>query len=147
LKEIKQMAYGKGLELLVGKTIERVLISSNKMELGFELTGGERMAFYTDGDCCSQSWIEAVENVDSLIGGKVTGANEIDMGDVTDTYDEADPPPQEFVQAYGVEVSVEGRPTFKLEFRNASNGYYGGSLRKAKHVKWEDLTLLSADFS
>jgi hypothetical protein len=143
------MGWRGGLELLAGKTIERVYIGEGDTVLAFQLVGGERAAFYTDGDCCSESWIESVENVSSLIGGKVVGAREIEMGDVSDTYDADDPPPQESVQAYSVEVDVEGRPPFKLEFRNASNGYYGGSLEPldVSKVKWAELDPLAEDFS
>lgn len=138
--------WNRGLEKLVGKTIERVLISDDKTNLGFELIDNERMGFYTDGYCCSESWIEHVSNVDSLIGGKVTAANEIEMGDVSDTYSKENPPPQEVVQAYGVEVWIEGRPPFKLEFRNASNGYYGGSIEHSDRIEWDCLKPLTEDF-
>lgn len=143
--------WNRGLELLVGKTIERAYIGMDKTLLVFDLAGGERMRFYTEGDCCSKSWIEHMSNVDSLAGGKVTEATDIEMGDVTDSYEKGEAPDDQ-VLSYGVELTIEGRPPFKLEYRNASNGYYGGSIEVLKESKWNreyfeaPLTELKEDF-
>lgn len=140
--------WGRGLEILKGKSIRRALISADHTTLAFELADGERQAFYTDGDCCSESWIEHVSNADNLAGSTVTGAEEIEIGDVTASYEGKEAPPQEYVQAYGVKVQLEGRPSFELEFRNASNGYYGGSIEATSldDKQWAALAELREDF-
>ncbi len=160
--------------MLVGRTIRKVLIGEEKTVLAFELAPEacdqkhedcvehpelglacavargqvDRMAFYTDGDCCSQSWIEHLQNADSLIGATVTSAEDIEMGDVSDTYGPDNEAPQEHVQAYGVKVHALGRPPLEFEFRNASNGYYGGSIEHTTldDKRWAALSELREDF-
>ena len=112
---------------LIGKKIVNAYLSADKTYLGFILEGGERLAYYTEGDCCSHSWIEYFSNSEYLAGALVLDVQDIDGVEGSSDYTSSD---DDCIQCYGVKVILEGRPAFELEYRNASNGYYGGSLDK-----------------
>ena len=121
------------LDSLVGRTIRAVWINADRTLIVFDTDTG-RLAFFTEGDCCSSSWVEHVENAESLVGGTVVDVELLDMPNPTsgsmsppcgdDDYN----PDYHTVQAYGLRVDLAGRPPFLLEFRNMSNGYYGGHI-------------------
>lgn len=124
---------------LIGKKIVAAYLSSDKTYLGFEIEGGERLLYFTDGDCCSYSWIEYVNNSEYLAGSRVVDVQDIDVPGIGDRSDD------ECIQCYGVKVVLEGRPAFELEYRNSSNGYYGGSIERAKFCDdvWRKLLEIS----
>jgi len=105
---------------LIGKTIQAIYLADDKMAIRFDVEGDEVIA-RTDGDCCSHSWIEAVENPEALIGSPVIEVRDLDSGE----RDEREY--GEVVQHYGFSLST-ARGTCKLDYRNESNGYYGGNL-------------------
>ena len=110
---------------LIGKKILAAYLSEDKTILGFELEGGERLAYFTEGECCSRSWIEHFSNEEYLAGAVVSGVQDIDIPDVSELTEDG-----EYTVRYGVKVLLEGRPAFEFEFRNLSNGYYGGQIVK-----------------
>jgi hypothetical protein len=114
------------LEKLIGKTVTGLRISEEKQFLTFETTSGE-FGYYTDGDCCSISWIEHFEGVENLIGKAILKIEEKDISARPDP----DPEDHGCLQIYGFEFTTE-KGTALLDFRNDSNGYYGGNLISAK---------------
>lgn len=94
----------------------------------FKTSIGERR-FYADGDCCSSSWIDAVNDCNAF-PGKVLEASEDDGPQ----YDDGPYPnfkvPQEYpdsVRTYFYKLRTD-KGYFDLTMYNNSNGYYGGSL-------------------
>ncbi len=88
------------------------------------------MKFYAEGDCCSTSWIYEVDNIESLLDEVVSNVIEHptdsydwseDKGAVgkTDKYDS--------LQVYTYDI-VTAKGVCTIDFRNDSNGYYGGYL-------------------
>lgn len=77
------------------------------------------------GDCCSHSWFESMEN-HGAIGGLIT---ELDFGcsDADDVTAKETKHRDDQVLAYFPTIkTTTGR--VMLEMRNASNGFYGGSI-------------------
>lgn len=105
---------------LNGRIITSVNIAEDKQAIQFMTTDGPVMA-RCDGDCCSYTWIEHIENVAALIDARVTFAEDIDMPDIGDM------PDREVVSYYGLKI-VTDKGTAILDYRNESNGYYGGCL-------------------
>lgn len=103
---------------LVGCKIKAILVSPGQEYLVFETDKG-RKAYYADGDCCSHSWFSGVTGVDTLIGHRVTGVEEVDLGEVNDSAHDC-------LSLYGIKITTDGGRA-DVEFRNSSNGYYGGS--------------------
>ena len=122
---------------LIGKKIVAAYLNSEKTQIGFDLEGGERLLYETTGDCCSYSWIEDVSNEEYLAGARVVDVQDVHVEGIGVAESGDD-----YIQCYGVTVVLEGRPAFLLEYRNSSNGYYGGSIERAKVVEEEWRKLL-----
>ncbi len=137
------------LDDLVGRRIHEVRINDDKTVIAFETCDG-RAAFYTEGDCCSNSWIEHVQNAENLAGAIVLSVDHIDMPNPDDQSQ------GEYVQAYGLKIGlgngigngIGARHPFELEYRNASNGYYGGWIQPTSMTpkQWSEMLPLSVDF-
>lgn len=109
-------------EWLIGKTIKSMKIATDKMAVLFELEDGELIA-KTDADCCSSTWIEhvtlpsfpavvlGVEKIDTNEWGSHTG----------------DPSEEGVIKDYAIKVATSTGEVL-IEYRNESNGYYGGSM-------------------
>ena len=104
---------------LIGKTITEMKIAADKEALLFITTDGEIHA-KVDGDCCSQSWIESVELPVNGFPATVTAAEDIDMPDLGNG-------DAELRQYYGYKLTTD-KGDIIIDYRNDSNGYYGGSI-------------------
>lgn len=106
------------LEKLVGKKVVALFRNDSKDRLRFALDDGTSVHCYTDGDCCSSSWIEHIEGVANLIGATVRAAED---GPEVPSENDGE------LKFYNFRIVTE-RGFCNLEMRNSSNGYYGGSL-------------------
>lgn len=110
-----------------GKTIESVWKDREFQpeRLMFVFTDGTKAYLQTYGDCCSSTWIENVDN----LGFKGKFVNLTDDGAAqTDPIDDQEK--CEYIQFYGCTFFTEhGR--LVIDYRNSSNGYYGGNLELA----------------
>ncbi len=110
-----------GLGVLIGKKITGVEMDGVEA-IRFIVEGREPITYLTDGDCCSRTWIEHVEGVDRLVGGTVASVEDIAMpGDPVAA--EA----HECLAFYGLAVKTD-KGTAVIDYRNSSNGYYGGNM-------------------
>lgn len=105
---------------LIGKTIIEVYLADDKQAIKFDVLDGEPIIAKTDGECCSVSWIEDLDMPLNLIG-TVVSVKDISMPDLgaTDT--------QESVAYYGCMITTN-KGSCVIDYRNESNGYYGGNL-------------------
>lgn len=107
---------------LVGKRVVALFLAADRKALKFDLEGGESVIARADGDCCSSSWIEDIDLPTSLVGGVVRSVEDVDMPDLAEEEDE-----REVVAYYGCRITTD-RGSCTIDYRNESNGYYGGSL-------------------
>jgi hypothetical protein len=128
---------------LVGKTIIKIRIAEDKRALLFITDGGE-IIVRADGDCCSDTWIEHIEL--PTLPAKVASVEDIDMPDL------GSPSEYECIQYYGCKITTD-KGVMVIDYRNESNGYYGGSLswpdddyfyggvhgQNVSDEKWKDL--------
>lgn len=77
-----------------------------------------------DADCCSETWIENVEIPALGFPCTVVSATELEMPESREA--EGDEP-QEYIEFYGIKF-ITDKGEIVIDYRNASNGYYGGSL-------------------
>jgi hypothetical protein len=110
--------------MLVGRTLLGVQVAKDRQAIKFILDGDEPCIAKCDGDCCSYTWVEHIE-VPSL-PGIVLAVEDIDMPS-------AEPPggkhveqPEE-VAFYGLKITLSTGHLI-IDYRNDSNGYYGGRL-------------------
>ena len=108
---------------LIGKTLTGLMLAKDKEAIKFLTTDGEIVA-RCDADCCSSTWIEAIENTVREFPALVTAAADIKDGLPEPVEDD---PEHDFLQFYGFKVTTD-KGVIVIDYRNASNGYYGGSL-------------------
>ena len=106
---------------LIGKVVTDILIASDKKALLFKTTDGDEIA-RADGDCCSSTWIESIELPALGFPCKVLSVENLNMPE--QEYDESQ---FECLAFYGCKI-VTDKGDVVIDYRNESNGYYGGNL-------------------
>ena len=106
--------------ILLGKTILSFTLNDDKDSITFDTEDGKITA-YCFADCCSYTWIENVELPARGFPAKVQEVGELSMPNLGDL------PGRDFVQYYGYKITTNNGD-FIIDYRNDSNGYYGGSL-------------------
>lgn len=111
---------------LIGKTITAVYIDKNKHALRFDLGPVDSLIARADADCCSHTWIESLDAPEVLVGSPVLEVSDLDLPDRPDqNKDEGSC--GEVTAHYGCQITTaKGRCV--IDYRNESNGYYGGNL-------------------
>lgn len=100
---------------IIGQVFRAAYINADKTELLIECANGKFYPFVTHAECCSETWIE---HVTLPRGGEseITRVEEVLLGEVMPTRQESD-------ELYEIKIGPVA-----VEFRNSSNGYYGGSM-------------------
>ncbi len=106
--------------LLIGKTVTEMKIAEDKQALLFITEDGEFVA-RCDADCCSYTWIESVELPALGLPFKILEIHDLDMPDLGDM------PDCEVVAYYGCKL-ITTKGDLIIDYRNDSNGYYGGNI-------------------
>jgi hypothetical protein len=110
----------------IGSTITGVKIADDKQAMLLQTDRGD-VVVLVDGDCCSHSWIENVDLPALGLPAKVISHEWVAMPDL------GTPDEDECIAYYGHKI-VTDRGAFLIDYRNSSNGYYGGSI----HWPWDD---------
>ena len=112
-------------DALIGKTITGFTLDGMGNRLILELTASPPVILETYGDCCSFTWIESIDAPDAL-KGTVQDVEEIDMPNLGNIDGQRHQGVDQ-VSYYGLKITTnKGRCV--IDYRNDSNGYYGGSL-------------------
>ena len=113
---------------LIGKRVVSVHLASDKKAIRFIVDGGDPIVARVDGDCCSSSWIESLDAPAALLG-VVTSVEDLDMPDLGNGQAQTEDKERDAdcIAYYGCKITTE-RGACVIDFRNESNGYYGGSL-------------------
>ncbi len=107
-------------QILIGKTLIGIKLSEDKTAILFCTDEGEIKA-QCDADCCSFTWIEHIEMPALGLPAKIISAGDLDMPDLGDMAD------CDVVDYYGFKITTN-KGEIVIDYRNDSNGYYGGSL-------------------
>jgi hypothetical protein len=105
--------------VLIGKTLTAMKIATDKEAILF-VCGDEQVVVRCDADCCSHTWVESIALPTLGFPALVTGAEEIELNGDMDTQGGE-------LQFYGFNITTD-RGEIIIDYRNESNGYYGGSL-------------------
>ena len=137
------MSFGRNLELVFGvgekfhgmnKPLESVELSPGEDEIIFSFQDGSKIRFGVVGDCCSKSWIEHLEKPYDLLGATITSIED-SSGVPWDGHECGEESSytracgHEHLQVYNTKFETN-KGTIVLEYRNDSNGYYGGWLER-----------------
>lgn len=117
------------MEKLKGRKVLSVAINPDKTTLKFILEAGlydnPILAYDAVGDCCSSSWFNNITGIANLIGEEVLEVvDKEELPESTGSEDEG-----EYIQYYGFTLKTN-KGFCDIEFRNSSNGYYGGYLEE-----------------
>lgn len=114
---------------LIGRVLTKIEIAGDKEAIRFTLADGEVIA-RCDADCCSSTWVESIEKT-AMLPATVLSAEPLGL---PEWEDDANPEIRaewngagELVRYYGCKITTD-RGVLIIDYRNASNGYYGGSL-------------------
>lgn len=109
--------------ILVGKTITGMKIADDRQALLFETDSGN-VKVLVDADCCSYTWVEHVDLPALGFPAKVSAVVDLEMPEGKESEFHKD---VEVLAFYGCTI-VTDRGEIVIDYRNDSNGYYGGSL-------------------
>lgn len=107
--------------LLIGKKIVDVKIAADKEAMLFVTDDNQQLVVRVDADCCSETWIESVEMPALGLPFTIISCENLDMPDLGDI------PGCDVVEYYGAKI-VTDKGDMVIDYRNDSNGYYGGSI-------------------
>lgn len=106
---------------LIGKNIVDVKVAADKEAMLFVTDDNQQLVVRVDADCCSHTWIESVEMPALGLPFTIISCENLDMPDLGDI------PGCDFVQYYGAKI-ITDKGDMVIDYRNDSNGYYGGSI-------------------
>jgi len=108
---IKMSQYKK----LIGKNIEKIKIADDKESFSIQFSDGTIAKFNAEGDCCSYSFIESIDNDE--LRGEIVSIEDIELD-----CEGADDP---YTSYYGLKI-ITNKGHCVVDYRNENNGYYGG---------------------
>lgn len=122
----RNMRGGENMEELKGKVIKKIELGEGETEVVFTDDGDMKYFFHANSDCCSSTWFCHITGVKNLLGQKVNMiVKREDFTDEEQKKAEAEGD-YESLELYGYDIQTD-KGIFFIEFRNDSNGYYGGS--------------------
>jgi hypothetical protein len=107
--------------VLVGKVVTAIYLADDKEAIKFDIKGAEPVVVRVDADCCSHTWVENIELPALGFPAAVVSVDNLDMNKEPVETD------GDYVQFYGCKI-VTDRGELIIDYRNSSNGYYGGNL-------------------
>jgi len=111
-------------EEMLNRTLKSVVLSPDKETVEFTMLANDVFKFRVEGDCCSHSWIEHLtvpDDIDGAVLLSVEEGNNISW----DAHKCDGSCPHDHLQVYNTHFKTT-RGDVVLEYRNDSNGYYGG---------------------
>lgn len=124
---------------MIGRKIASIEIRGGKTQIVFKFSDGHVRTFDVKGGCCSQSWIEHLEfptNIITVVGGTVIRVR--DSAPITQNHNDHDHQYRGHrKQVYNTVVSTD-LGDIVIEYRNSSNGFYGGSLSTPDEIDSND---------
>jgi hypothetical protein len=109
--------------VLIGKTLTGMKIAADREAILFQTTEGE-VVVQVDADCCSYTWGEHIELPALGFPAVVVSVADLEMPEGKPSTFHTDP---DSLQFYGCKIATD-RGEIVIDYRNDSNGYYGGSL-------------------
>lgn len=130
------------IKSLIGLTVLEIELDDSHGELSLKLKDSHNnivhVFFEARAGCCSQSWIETLDGKEDIIGCEISDIIEHDS--IGFDWDETYKPPHGGINQqrsnviYNYEI-ITPKGSCVIDFRNTSNGYYGGYLSLVNCVK------------
>lgn len=119
----------RALKAVEGAKVTKVWDGNGEVAISFD--NGKTLYSASEGDCCSYSWVAHVSGVAAVIGQSIDRAEE--RPEYATHADESDETSKsaDVLALYGVTLITERGDMLDIDYRNDSNGYYGGWLNWA----------------
>ncbi len=115
----------RNLKAFIGRKIVGIWTDGDKNDVAFAFDDGSMISASPEGDCCSHSWVEHVSGVRESIGEEVVS---VDTHPELATHKGVDDSDFDCLALYGITLITSGGYRIDIDYRNESNGYYGGWL-------------------
>lgn len=137
--------------LLNQKIVKLEIDADDQHTLKFTTENGNTIYWDTYGDCCSETWFYHVLGVENLLNATVKEVQYIDLFGEDAKQNAVNNDKlgrQDFDRLYCCKL-ITDRGYVDIEFRNSSNGYYGGDLSEfsdaseslyPRDCEWTNLT-------
>jgi hypothetical protein len=116
---------------IIGKTVTGLKIAADRMALLFQFGDCDELIVRVGGDCCSHTWIENVELPVNGFPAKVLVVDDLTLPGwfswLRKSKYHDDNSDNDHVSYYGCRIKTD-RGDIAIDYRNESNGYYGGDL-------------------
>lgn len=109
--------------ILVGKVLTGISLAKDRQAILFHTTLGD-IKVLCDADCCSYTWVEGIELPALEFPATVISVDDISM---PKTLVSSFHPGSDVLAYYGCQIKTD-RGDIIIDYRNDSNGYYGGNL-------------------
>jgi hypothetical protein len=109
------------IEKWIGKRIDGLETNSDHDAIVL-VSGEDRLGIGVEGDCCSISWIEHFTGASGFKPGTLVKVEEKDLPEPTDE----DLSKFDVLAVYSLVLTLDNGLVLEMEYRNNSNGYYGG---------------------
>lgn len=106
--------------LLIGKTIVEMKVAEDKVAILFVTDTGEHLIARCDADCCSYTWVESIEMPSLGLPFTISAIDDLELNADLDDQDGE-------LAFYGAKITTD-KGDLIIDYRNESNGYYGGSM-------------------
>lgn len=128
--------FGNGFNpAIVGRVLRSVEVSDEKTTLTLTFDDGSINRYVAYGDCCSETWIEYLTVPSDVNGATITEVptDYVDGREATEDERAASLAHHDWIEVLTVyQSSIKtDRGEIIVEYRNDSNGYYGGSLNES----------------
>lgn len=104
---------------LIGRMLLAIYLAEDKAAIQFVTDTGHIVA-KCDADCCSYTWIENIDLPALGLPARVLAVEPVDLNQTMDDRGGE-------LAFYGCKITTD-RGELLIDYRNESNGYYGGSL-------------------
>lgn len=136
------------MQELAGKIIKKIEISDDQESIIFTTKDNQEIGYFTWGDCCSTSWFAHISGLKNLLDQEILS---IDDSKYLSTIEKAETEikqKEEYFDClaiYGYDIYTK-KGICTIEFRNDSNGYYGGGCGKSSRDKKAIYRTITKDF-
>jgi hypothetical protein len=122
---------------LLEETIQYIYMDEDNQCIAFiNFHGNEFFVYEAVGECCSSSWIESINNVENLIDEEIIGIERKGEAIRSKNEEKSQDEDESREVAFGYTLkTIKGY--IDIEFRNESNGYYGGEVKFKPDAKLE----------
>jgi hypothetical protein len=111
------------IEAMIGATPIAMSVNEDRTRITIEMADGTAYHLDAEGDCCSNSWFENISGEHEFIGTVIVRIENVKASMPATVVEQDD----KYIKFYGVKLHTTGGFLF-IEYRNSSNGSYGGSL-------------------